>query len=128
MAVTAVQAGRLLCKQAGITGTMGLDGKIYEVADYQKKIRGAAAYGLKHVIVPQQSVKAEGGGKPRLMEPVVNVRTGRLELSEFRVEASVCEGPDAVTAIAADTFVDVMDLLLISNRQGEAGSCGIRRC
>jgi hypothetical protein len=121
MAVSTIRkAGDLLCKESGMTGMRGLDGKLYEVADYKKKIRGGALRGIKFVIVPRECVEVEEGGSARLMESVKPPGTGRLELAEVRVEKSVHEGPGAVTVIAADTILDVMDLLLISNREGEA--------
>jgi predicted ATP-dependent protease len=120
------KAGQILCKQGvGVTGMMGLDGKLYQVCDYRKKIRGAAALGLKYVIVPRETIKLpEGKGTIRLLEPVLNVRIGRMELVEVKVEKSVRNGADAVTVIAADTILDVMDLLLTSNRQGDAEDRG----
>jgi predicted ATP-dependent protease len=118
VAVSAIRkVGLMECMaDVGITGLMGLDGRLYGVMDYRKKIRGAAAHGVKYVIVPRESVLELPADKiKRLMEPTVNHTTGRWELTEVQAEKSVREGPDAVTVIAVDTIWELMDLLLIFN-------------
>jgi PDZ domain-containing secreted protein len=109
-AVGAVSTYAILSTRSdvAIVGAMGMDGQLYAVSDYRRKLRGASSAGVKVVIVPAESADADG----HLVERVLDAETGEAKLERVKLERSVRE---SVTVVAAETFPDILDLCASPN-------------
>jgi PDZ domain-containing secreted protein len=119
------------CKEGvAVTGSMGLDGRLYRVHGFYEKIRGAAAHGVTHYVVPLDNVERSDMDVlvewTKMDDPPAALRTrvkgGGYVAENVKVDQSSSE---ALRVLAAERMEDVLGLCLTGEGGRRDNSPGI---